>query len=74
MRLAPRRYFPHLPRRKVLGIIAGGLAGLAAPGILRAQQIGGNLTLGLTPVFLTNDLELLSALKTYLETATGRSV
>jgi phosphonate transport system substrate-binding protein len=74
MRLAPRRYFPHLPRRKVLGIIAGGLAGLAAPGILRAQQIGGNLTLGRTPVFLTNDLELLSALKTYLETATGRSV
>ena len=28
----------------------------------------------MTPVFLTNDLELLSALKAYLEAATGRAV
>lgn len=32
------------------------------------------LRFGLTPVFLTSDLELLSKLKTYLERATGRRV
>jgi phosphonate transport system substrate-binding protein len=45
------------------------------PSVLSAQHANRNqLTLGLTPVFLTNDLELLSALKAYLEAATGRSV
>lgn len=72
--LAPRRPTPQLPRRKLLGLIGGGVLGLAAPSILRAKQKSGDLTLGLTPVFLTNDLELLSALKGYLGSVTGRSI
>ncbi len=44
---------------------------LAAPAIAREEQ---PLRFGLTPVFLTSDLELLSRLKTYLERATGHPV
>ncbi len=50
------------------------MVGVAAPWVQRAQSSSGDLALGLTPVFLTNDLELLSALKAYLETAVGRSI
>ena len=39
-----------------------------------AQEALRDLTLGLTPVFLNNDLELLAALKTDLEASTGQSV
>jgi phosphonate transport system substrate-binding protein len=47
-------------------------AGVLAPGFGRADTNG--LRFGLTPVFLTSDLELLSRLRTYLERSTGRSV
>ncbi|NJM35091.1 MAG: PhnD/SsuA/transferrin family substrate-binding protein [Rhodomicrobium sp.] len=60
-------------RRGVLALIGSGLAGIAAKRV-HAQPSSANLTLGLTPVFLTNDLELLSALKAYLEASAGRAV
>lgn len=44
---------------------------LAAPTIGQSAQ---PLRFGLTPVFLTSDLELLSRLKTYLERSTGHAV
>lgn len=47
-------------------------AGVLAPGLGLADTNG--LRFGLTPVFLTSDLELLSRLRTYLERSTGRSV
>ena len=47
-------------------------AGVLAPGFGLADANG--LRFGLTPVFLTSDLELLSRLRTYLERSTGRSV
>jgi phosphonate transport system substrate-binding protein len=61
-----------LPRRDVvLGL--GALAGtIIHPGIALAASE--DIKFGLTPVFLTNDLELLARLKTYLERATGRPV
>ncbi len=61
-------------RRTVLGMIGGTLAALASPHIACSQDASRELTLGLTPVFLNNDLELLSALKTYLETSTGQPI
>ncbi len=74
MSFAADRYFGSLPRRAVLKIAGGGLAGLCLPRASRAQGSSNQLTIGLTPVFLTNDLELLSALKSYFETALGRFV
>ena len=59
-----------LPRRQFI-------AGLGAAGALMWPGRGmaqGELRFGLTPVFLTSDLELLARLKTYLERATGRMV
>jgi phosphonate transport system substrate-binding protein len=53
------------------------LAGLGAATLLRPggiHAIERDLRFGLTPVFLTNDLELLARLRTYLERATGRAV
>ena len=72
--LAPRRLFETIRRRDCLRLIGSGMVGVAAPWVQRAQSSSGDLALGLTPVFLTNDLELLSALKAYLETAVGRSI
>jgi phosphonate transport system substrate-binding protein len=62
-----------LPRRTVLGLLAGGFAALGCkrPSAYATPR---SLTVGLTPVFLNNDLELLGALKSYLEGATGGSV
>lgn len=65
---------PLVRRRTLLGMIGGCLAALAATPVVRAQDTSREITLGLTPVFLNNDLELLSALKTYLETSIGRSI
>ena len=62
----------HVSRRAVLG--AAGIATLAAPFVLRAQENPQLLNIGLTPVFLNDDLGLLSALKTYLEAFTMRPV
>jgi phosphonate transport system substrate-binding protein len=71
---AADRHSGSLPRRAVLKIAGGGLAGLCLPRASWAQGSSNQLTIGLTPVFLTNDLELLSALKSYFEAALGRFV
>lgn len=73
MRIAPRYCSGHLPRRAFCRILGGGFALLMMPGNARTQT-SDHLTLGLTPVFLTNDLELLSAMKSYFEAALGRPI
>lgn len=62
---------PNLDRRALLRGCAAA-ASVLAPGFGFAEADG--LRFGLTPVFLTSDLELLSRLKTYLERSTGRRV
>ena len=59
-----------LPRRQMLTGLAAGI--LAGPRITLAGDR--ELRFGLTPVFLTNDLELLARLKSYLERAVGSPV
>jgi phosphonate transport system substrate-binding protein len=54
-------------------MLAGGFTALAC-GRAAVHAAPGSLTVGLTPVFLNNDLELLGALQSYLEEATGNSV
>lgn len=68
------RAFAHgLNRRAFLLLSAAGAAVL--PQVSRAQNKSVEpILFGLTPVFLNNDLELLGALRSYLETATGRPV
>jgi phosphate/phosphite/phosphonate ABC transporter binding protein len=73
-RFAPFSRLPVVHRRTVLGMIGGGLVTLAASGSVRGQEKPREITLGLTPVFLNNDLELLSALRAYLEASTGQPV
>lgn len=51
-----------------------GLLGCGSMLAGRPALAAGELKFGLTPVFLTSDLELLARLKTYLERAVGRSV
>jgi len=65
---APRGNVRFSRRRMLAGTAA---AFIAASGPVRAQT---PIRFGLTPVFLTNDLELLSKLKAYLERATGQPV
>ena len=60
-----------IPRRSMFGVIAGACMLFASRS--RAEPVR-NLSIGLTPVFLNNDLELLGALKSYLEEATDSSV
>ncbi|RCW22674.1 phosphonate transport system substrate-binding protein [Ciceribacter lividus] len=62
---------PTLARRAFLRGCAA-CAGALAPDLGFAEA--DELRFGLTPVFLTSDLELLSRLKIYLERATGRRV
>ncbi|RTL50089.1 MAG: phosphonate ABC transporter substrate-binding protein [Bradyrhizobiaceae bacterium] len=59
-------------RRKVLSLGAAALfvQKLAAPAVAREAPI----QFGLTPVFLTSDLELLGRLQSYLERSTGYAV
>jgi phosphonate transport system substrate-binding protein len=59
-----------LSRRRFLAALAGG--SLVAPSTSGATER--ELRFGLTPVFLTNDLELLARLRTYLRRATARPV
>jgi phosphonate transport system substrate-binding protein len=59
-------------RRAVLRAIGGTIGATAVPRVLGAAEP--ELRFGLTPVFLTSDLELLQRLKSHLERATGRSV
>lgn len=58
-------------RRTVLRTLGGGLAALALPSTARTQETSRDVSVGLTPVFLNDDVELLSALKSYLETSLG---
>jgi phosphonate transport system substrate-binding protein len=73
-RFAPFNAFSKVQRRAALGIIGGGLAALATRQKVKAEEPSRDLSVGLTPVFLNNDLELLSTLKSYLEKATGQAV
>jgi phosphonate transport system substrate-binding protein len=61
-----------LDRRQLLA----GLAGAGALSLLPGHSLAaaGEVRFGLTPVFLTSDLELLTQLKTYLSGALGRPV
>jgi phosphonate transport system substrate-binding protein len=70
---SPRRVHP-IARRTVLRFAVAGFASTLASRKGWPQTSSEPITLGLTPVFLTNDLELLSALKTYLEAALGKPV
>ncbi len=60
-------------RRAAIKLISAG----AASGILSGKGFGQQsrvIRFGLTPVFLTNDLEVLNALQTYLQEQTGYAV
>lgn len=62
-----------LTRRSAMALCGGAVASLAlGPHRGRAQDDG--FKFGLTPVFLSNDLELLAALRAYLTEAIGESV
>lgn len=60
---------PRFSRRKLLWSASCGLIAASRPG--RAEV---PLRFGLTPVFLTSDIELLAKLKSYLSRQTGRDV
>lgn len=62
-----------LTRRKLI-YGAAGLLGFAALSNRALADITGQLRFGLTPVFLSNDLELLASLRTFLERVVGQSV
>ncbi len=56
-------------------MLAGAAGLLASPFVLRQRTLAQDpLSFGLTPVFLTNDLELLTKLKAYLSRKCGREV
>lgn len=61
-------------RRAVLRLASGGLASMLSAPASRAAPPDAPLTLGLTPVLLTHDLDLLSALRSYLSEAVQRHV
>ena len=62
-----------LSRRSAIALCGGAAASIAfAPGLARAQDDG--FKFGLTPVFLSNDLELLAALRAYLAETIGGPV
>lgn len=72
--LAGRSASASMCRRSFVG---GALAAVAAPFSGFADELGtekGVLRFGLTPVFLSNDLEVLDELRTYLARATGHEV
>ena len=59
-------------RRAAIAAAAAGIASLVAP--VRAGATEEPFKFGLTPVFLSNDLELLGHLRTYLASKIGGSV
>ncbi len=63
---------PRFDRRTLLGAAA---SVLLSPGFGSAREVSSesSIRFGLTPVFLTSDLELLGRLQAYLQRATGRS-
>jgi len=65
----------NLTRRRFSVVTGGAELFLTSPFIRTAHpEALGALNFGLTPVFLTNDLELLTKLKAYLSRKTGREV
>jgi phosphonate transport system substrate-binding protein len=62
----------HVSRRAALRLLSSAPLFSACSGEARAD--GADIRFGLTPVFLTSDLELLASLKSYLERATGSAV
>lgn len=62
-----------LDRRELLGATASVLLASTLGGATRTAA-NGSIRFGLTPVFLTNDLELLGRLQSYLQRATGYPV
>lgn len=63
-----------LSRRTFLAATGSLAAGLFAAGAFAAPRAARPLKFGLTPVFLTNDLELLTRLRTYLFGQTGAEI
>lgn len=55
-------------------LVFGSSAMLAGAFVAKARAREQTINFGLTPVFLTNDLELLTKLKSYLERSTGYAV
>jgi phosphonate transport system substrate-binding protein len=62
---------PALSRRELVAAFLGSLAGSIAS---KTQAADRTINFGLTPVFLTGDLELLTKLKSYLERSTDYRV
>src|SRR5690242_18157004 len=62
---------PRISRRKFLAAPAAAIAGSIASRVRAAER---TIKFGLTPVFLTNDLELLTKLQSYLERRSGYEV
>jgi len=62
---------PHLNRRTFIATLA---SGTLASALIGNAAGAGVINFGLTPVFLTSDLELLTKLKAYLSRKTGREV
>lgn len=60
-------------RREVL-LAATGMLLQSVTKTVAASTLGGSIRFGLTPVFLTSDLELLGRLQSYLQRATGHPV
>jgi phosphonate transport system substrate-binding protein len=62
-------------RRAALGLIAAGGTGLfRSPAFGTVHRAAAEISVGLTPVVLNDDLALLAGLKAYLESAIGRPV
>ncbi len=61
-------------RRDVLSTVVATAAALSTPNLAVRAQGMQTIRFGLTPVFLTNDIDLLEKLKRYLSVATGRNV
>jgi phosphonate transport system substrate-binding protein len=69
-----RRAKPALKRLRRRQFVFGSTAILASAMVTKARAGEQTIHFGLTPVFLTNDLELLTKLKSYLERSTGYAV
>jgi hypothetical protein len=68
----PENFPMHGGRRRFLAAACGAMA---LPALVRRAGAGSApIRFGLTPVFLTNDLELLNSLQRYLSSATGHEV
>lgn len=61
-------------RRALLAKIVAAAAVFTVPGSPIQAQDANTIRFGLTPVFLTNDIDLLEKLKKYLSVATGKNV